>query len=205
LGGRLPALPQWSPDGQNITFWSEQDGRVDVYVVSANGGMARRVATPAGGKFPFWSRDGKFIYFGSVDGQIWKAGLTGGRTTQITRNRGDVPKASPDGKFVYFLRRSEHEFGVWQIPVNGGDETKVVDSVREWAVGSKALYYFTPPDERGNSELRAYEFADRHSRKILTIAAGIYYGMALSPDGRTLLYSQIDEAGSDLMLVENFR
>ena len=37
------------------------------------------------------------------------------------------------------------------------------------------------------------------------MTAGIYYGIALSPDGRTLLYSQIDDAGSDLMLVENFR
>jgi hypothetical protein len=30
-------------------------------------------------------------------------------------------------------------------------------------------------------------------------------GFAVSPDRRTILYVQYDEAGSDLMLVENFR
>ena len=27
----------------------------------------------------------------------------------------------------------------------------------------------------------------------------------VSPDGRSLLYTQVDEGGSDLMLVDNFR
>jgi hypothetical protein len=30
-------------------------------------------------------------------------------------------------------------------------------------------------------------------------------GMAVSPDGRSLLYTQEDERSSDIMLVENFR
>jgi hypothetical protein len=30
-------------------------------------------------------------------------------------------------------------------------------------------------------------------------------GLALSPDGRWLLYAQIDRYGADLMLAENFR
>ncbi len=29
--------------------------------------------------------------------------------------------------------------------------------------------------------------------------------LTVSPDGQRLLYSQIDQSGSDLMLVENFR
>ena len=29
--------------------------------------------------------------------------------------------------------------------------------------------------------------------------------LTVSPDSRTILYTQLDETGSDLMLVENFR
>ena len=41
--------------------------------------------------------------------------------------------------------------------------------------------------------------------KILRIERRLFGKLAVSPDGRTILYSQWDEVGSDLMLVENFR
>jgi secreted PhoX family phosphatase len=62
------------------------------------------------------------------------------------------------------------------------------------------------PDENGRSELRLQEFAAGKTRKILTLdQQAALTGLTVSPDGRTILYGQIDQAGSDLMLVENFR
>jgi hypothetical protein len=44
------------------------------------------------------------------------------------------------------------------------------------------------------------------SKIIFQPTAGMQLGLTVSPDGRWLLYSQVDGApGSDLMLVENFR
>ena len=118
-----------------------------------------------------------------------------------------MPQASPDGKFVYFQRESTDRVAVWRISVDGGDEEKIIDAAHpkgKWTVGRTGLYFFTPPDERGQSELDYRDFATGRTVKIQTMTAGVFYSIALSPDGRTLLYSQIDDAGSDLMLVENF-
>jgi hypothetical protein len=41
--------------------------------------------------------------------------------------------------------------------------------------------------------------------EILTIERGIFEQIAITPDGGTILYGQLDEGGSELRLVENFR
>jgi Tol biopolymer transport system component len=68
------------------------------------------------------------------------------------------------------------------------------------------ICFFAKPDENGRSDLSICEFATGKIRKILTIERpGPSDPIAVSPDGRTILYSQDDESGSDLMLVENFK
>jgi hypothetical protein len=92
--------------------------------------------------------------------------------------------------------------------VGGGNETEVLDSVHcagQWAVWEKGIYFFKPADEKGRSDICFYEFATGKTRKILTIAREIRYTIAASPDGRTILYPQVGQSGSDLMLVESFK
>ena len=72
------------------------------------------------------------------------------------------------------------------------------------AVGmSRGIYFFTEADEKGYADLNLYEFARGKTRNIRTMERPVDY-FAVSPDGRTILYTQLDEEASDLMLVENF-
>jgi hypothetical protein len=46
-GPRSDSLPSWSPDGGSITFSSNRDGYLDVFVVRADGsGVAQLTADP---------------------------------------------------------------------------------------------------------------------------------------------------------------
>ena len=93
------------------------------------------------------------------------------------------------------------------MPLEGGEEIKVLDSVHPWAywtIVPDGIYFFTAPNDRGSSDLCYYEIAGGKTRKILKMERSVA-GLAVSPGGRTILYGQIDESGSDLMLVENFR
>lgn len=76
-----------------------------------------------------------------------------------------------------------------------------------WTVRQEGIYYFTPTDRKGISALCLYEFTSGKTRKILETNRPLADGgnVAISPDGRTILYSQLDESGSDLMLMENFK
>ncbi len=94
------------------------------------------------------------------------------------------------------------------MPVDGGEETKIIEGVStggQWTVGPDGIYFFATPDSKGRSEMRVYEFATGRTKKIMTAERTILGRIAVSPDGRTILFPQFDDQGSDLMLVENFR
>jgi serine/threonine protein kinase len=213
FGGAAIYGPSWSPDSQNIALTVAQRGmKEDIYVVTVKGGVPRRITTdPAEDKWPYWSHDGKWIYFSSTRSgreEIWKTPYNGGEAVQITRNSGDIPQESEDGKFLYYMKGWPDAVSVWRTSVDGNQEAKVLESVHsegQWTVSKEGIYFFRPPDKMGHSDICFYEFASGQIRKVLTIQRPVNTHIAVSPDGRTILYPQSDESGSVLMLVENFR
>jgi serine/threonine protein kinase/Tol biopolymer transport system component len=214
FGGPDVQGPKWSPDGQEIAFFASPTGKSNIYVVSASRDAPRRMTTQLG-QWPSWSRDGRWLYFAGLRGEkwgIWKMPSHGGEAIQVTHtnNAEEIPQESPDGKFLYYCRGWPFAQSVWKIPVDGGQETKVLDSVHShalWTARQEGIYYFTPPHDKDRSALCLYEFASGKTRKILETErplADVGY-VAISPDGRTILYAQWDEGGSNLMLVENFQ
>jgi Tol biopolymer transport system component len=214
LRSEVWSAPRWSADGKNIAFVLNREGNADVYVISAGGGAPRRFTThPAEDNWPFWSRDGRWLYFESKRSgqtQIWKMPSQGGEAIQVTRGHAEasVPQESPDGKLLYYCRGFPLAMSVWRMPVEGGEEIKMLDSVHLlglWAVRQEGIYFFTAEDDGGASDLCFYAFATGSTRKILKMERHPFYRIAVSPDERTILYSQVDDSGSNLMLVENFR
>ena len=93
------------------------------------------------------------------------------------------------------------------MPLSGGEESQVLSSVN-WSAffPVKDGIYFIP--ERGTdrkSSIQFLSFATGKVKIVAPISGSPSEGLSVSPDGRSLLFSQDDEAGSDLMLVENFR
>jgi len=201
--------PRWSPDGRRIAFTSGKH----IWVIDANGGAVSRLTTESTpGKWPWWSRDGQSVYFTSIrdgSGQLMKMPAKGGEAVPITPNGDrDRPEESPDGRFIYYQRGWPEQCSVWRMPACGGEETMVLDSVHRaglWTVWEHGIYFFRPADEKGCSDMCFHDFATGRVRRILTIARPVSYSIAASPDGRTILYTQTDQSGSDLRLVEHFR
>jgi len=207
--GYVGSAPKWSPDGHTITYAIMEERYQSLYVISANGGAPRRLtAGPFVDKNATFSRDGQAVYFSSNRSgmyEIWKVPAGGGTPVQITPDgvERDTPQESPDARFVYYRRTPLQE--IWKMPVGGGEETMVLDSFLYFTVWQQGIYFFRRSDTKGHSDLCLYEFATGKTSKLLTIEKPIYQFIDSSPDGRTVLYTQTDQGGTDLMLVENFR
>jgi Tol biopolymer transport system component len=61
------------------------------------------------------------------------------------------------------------------------------------------------PAGGGSSVIQLLRLATGKIEVVATLDKDLYYGLTVSPDGRWLLYSQVDQQSCDLMLVENFR
>ena len=112
---------------------------------------------------------------------------------------------SLDGKAVYYTKGT-FSGALWKIPVTGGEESPVLPSVagRSFCLVNEGIYFIPEPGTDRKSSIQFLNFATGKVQTVGPILASPD-GLSVSPDGRSLLFSQVDEEGSDLMLVENFR
>ena len=211
------STPRWSPDGGRIVFDSDAEGKqYDIWVINAGGGKPKRMTTdPANDGNPSWSRDGRWIYFDSFrtgEQQVWKIPADGGETIQVTWDGGFAPLESPDGKFLYHTKGLTNT-SLWRTPVEGGQATKVLEGLSNYlnlAIVHEGIYFVPQHGMASGYSIQFLNLATKQIRRIanfekpldLDVDVG---GLAYSPDGRWILYSQVDQAGAELRLVENFR
>jgi Tol biopolymer transport system component len=212
VGGPQCANPRWSPDGRVILFNSRREGSADLYLLRPDTGELRRITDdPAEEVEPRWSRDGHSIYFGSNRSgrlEVWRMPASGGAAVRITKQGGLTATESPDGRFLYYAKDEGSPTSIWRVPVGGGEEKLMVDGLSyalNFVAGDRGLYFLAVVNASNQSSIDFFEYATGKRTTLLKLGKPYWVGMALSADQKSLLYSVIDSAGSNLMLVDNFR
>jgi Tol biopolymer transport system component len=223
FNGRMdPGYPRWSPDGQSILFDARGSDVSEVDIVPAAGGTPKRVLLNASAAS--WSNDGKTIYYQSR-GQVWKAAADGSGARALTTQGGGQPAESADGKFVYYGKFRE----IWRVPSEGGTEESAIQSEHGFIMGggrvtAKGVYYVEWRQDRDMRVRRArggrggmpsfnsapvtvcfYDFNTRKSAPVFETEVMDFSGIAISPDGKYILYPKVDQSETTLMLVEGFQ
>ena len=212
MTGGITGTPRWSPDGKQISFDSNTGGDWQIYVMDADGGKPKPLThDKLTNVVTSWSRDGRWVYFlrgAGGDEQVWKVASQGGEAVQVTRHGGSGGVESVDGRTLFFIKAlSGASTSLWRMPVDGGDEVQMVPSLYRYnfAVTAAGIYYDTTALPDKPSSIAYLDFATGKVTTLHTLTKPADLGLAVSPDGRYLLFAQQDFSGSDLMLVENFR
>jgi Tol biopolymer transport system component len=229
-GMAFDSQPRFSPDGKRIAFLSDRDGAENVWVAEADGANPRKLSRESGMAelaSPCWTPDGRYVIVSkAAEGvwvyELWMYHLQGGAGVQITRaiSRPDLPRdqrhnalgatASPDGRYLYYARRTggfqyNATFPMWQVARRDlvtGDED-ILTQAQGSAVrpllspDGKQLVYGTRYGAR--TELRIRDLTSGDDRLLIRpvqrddqesrFTRDLLPGYAFTPDGGELILS----------------
>ena len=208
--GKSCGTPRWSPDGKQIAFDIADSQGSDIYVMNADGGQVRRLTDHLARDFvPSWSRDGQWIYFGSDrDGtEIWRIPARGGDPVKVTRHGGFGAWESEDRAFLYVAKMvpgkgSRSPGGIWRVRLSDGTEEPIPEIKTDWsryAVREDGIYFIGAGPQDCHT-VRFYDFKKRTVRDIRKLDRISGMGFSVAPDGKWLVYTNIAQRGSDLLL-----
>jgi Tol biopolymer transport system component/DNA-binding winged helix-turn-helix (wHTH) protein len=204
--------PHWSPDGKKIAFDTQPVAGWEISVADLSERIPRKLVTNISHlSRPTWSRDGKWLYFMSdeVDRTgIYRCPASGGDAVALSKDPiGAVAQESLDGEAVYFTNRIAYPvIKKVSLPVLPGTAFEVDGLPRlrtgwGWTLSPGGIYFVPGVAPRS---VRYLDFATRKVRTLFEIDKDFGSGLSVSPDGRWILYAQVDEVNSDIMLVDQF-
>jgi Tol biopolymer transport system component/DNA-binding winged helix-turn-helix (wHTH) protein len=209
--GSLTGTPSWSPDSKLLAFDSRAEGEANLYVYNTAGGDLRKLATSTrANSLPAWSKDGRFLFYASGEDiettSIWRAPVEGGTATEIVAD-GDLPILSPDGIHLFFRRFGLGSVSIMRVRLDGTDlqtvqVLPVADSSVAWFPSGGGLYILSAPS--GTSQIEYLDIATKKRTLVYTLprhALDWTGGLSVSSDGKSLLFTQVDEQKADLYLL----
>ena len=195
--------PKWSPDGQEIAFYSYRSGNREVWITPVSGGPAGQLtdgkATGRESYFPSWSPDGRelaFSAFQDLNNDIYIMPREGGLARQITNHPGPAwyPVWSPEGELLVF---GSNEL-LWKVPSAGGEVERLTDGhglFPRWSRDGRQIFFIGARERSGN--LWALSLEDKSERP-LTALVGKRGGLGpwgLATDGEYLYFRWEDDLG----------
>jgi len=212
FNGMSITYPQWSPDGNFISFNGfTKEGNADVFIVDLQSRNVRRVTDEKSNEvYPSWSPDSRMLYFGSNRSgawHIWRTTITGQDPEMVTHSNGYAGHVSPNNQFLYFTRFDTG--GVWMLDIaNPGSSPEPViedfstPSPFRWTLNGDQVIYLRQMDHpEEDYELLQYHRGGNKPSLLSRIPyqSGIT-SFALHPTGNTILMSQIDLNRIDIHL-----
>jgi serine/threonine protein kinase len=216
LGLDSLGVPRWSPDNRHVAFFARMDMEPQIYVIDAIQDQAfpRKVTNEVPGcNIPTWSGNGKFLYCFRRSGReatLYRvpadAGL--GQTEMERLFEGKEAKETSDGRLLYIKDDRPGLFArsrAGDLAANP-DERLVQDiqgPIAYFAPVPEGVYYTGRNSTEPYTGIRFFDYARRKTVDVATKAiTGPVNSLTVSPDQRSLFFTQVPASEIDLTLIQ---
>lgn len=195
--------PDWSPDGNTLAYSVLRDGRWTSYLHHLDDDHWKPLAAwSRTSRHPVFSDDGAWVIYAAPDG-VHRVALDAGRDEYLVKQSGATPLFSLDGT-LYFLRPDRpgiHRFGSDRsAPLLTQFDLVVPAAIDEG--GGELFFVATSPGD-GVRRVHAFDPASGTLQPIHPVISDTRQShVSASRDGRLVLFSQTEDAHSDIQLIE---
>src|SRR3954464_8372718 len=195
--------PAWSPDGKQISYFSDRSGEYALYIEAQDGlTPPREIKIPTNGHFytAAWSPDGKRIMFHDTNLKLWVVDVATGQAKVVGNDPWMVPTRtmnpawSPDGKWIAYAKHLNSLYkAIEVVNVETGVAKQVTDGLADprspaWDASGKSLWFLASTDFALRSQWLDMSNLDH------TETFGIYVAMLRKGDPSPFL-PESDEEG----------
>ncbi len=206
FNGPLTGAPAWCSDGRRLAFDSRESGASAIYIVDAQERVPRRVETSQPDlALPAWSADCQWLLASDARAALYRVPAQGGEAQLFTAQHAWRAEVMNDR--VVFEVSGPAGAVLWMKPLEGGAETRIDGIPRlswseTWTVSGEAIYY--TDSARNPVVIQRYLVASGMKEIIAGLpnspASPGGLELAVSRDGKSLLYTSIADSQSDLVL-----
>jgi len=215
----MDCQPVWSPDGSRIAFWSNREGKKEIYVMDADGTNVKRLThNLADDVNPSWSPDGRKILFDSErDGnqEVYVMDADGGNQIRLTRNNAaDITATwSPDGSLIAFASNRDtgppynpYNPDIYVMNADGSNVRRIVNDAEfdigpQWSPDGRKIVFMTGR----NRNFDVYEMnADGTGQRNLTADHDKSDGAPVwSMDGHNIAFARRIEGKDQIFVMDS--
>ncbi len=207
FNGPLTSAPSWCSDGRRLAFDSRVSGVSAIYIEDVREGVPRKlVASQSNLSSPVWSQDCRWLFAIEEDrAELYRVPAPGGRAERFIPDHSNHCEVIGDR--LVFNVMGATGVHLWTKPVGGGREAPLekmpkLDYADGWTATAAGVYYTDASSRPPTVEF--YDLKGRTVRQLIAVSplstrsAGP--DIAVSPDGRWLLYGHVDDEQSEIML-----
>ncbi|HEV2495349.1 MAG TPA: protein kinase, partial [Terriglobia bacterium] len=215
---RIQQDPSVSSDGRSIIFLSDRTGFPHIWKMNVDGSNPKQLTDAGGEDTPFWSPDGRWVYYSSIPvvgaakrSTLWRIPGEGGTAVEVVDKNSFAPVVSPDGKLIACVyqatENTPQKIGI--LPADGGSPVKLLDIPPtatlgyppfQWSRDQKSLVYVET--RNGVSNLWSHPLDGSASKPLTNFQSDRIFSFGWSPDGSQLALSR-GTSTSDVILIPN--